>query len=445
MKKQNSGHHFLFIIASIFLFSYATFPFALVSVCTFCFIGTIFLLNFKVIKNNIFNKVRIKTFIILTSWLFYLFTTIIYSDNWEYGFKLILRYLSLILIIFMFVFGFTKRILSKSYYFYLAFILSNFFFTLFIYFKAITIIEVTCYPEIYYKSIIQKIQFLFSKPNHIIFACFENQYDHSFFIHRVYDSMFYLFSVLLIIEVLWKRNINKLIKVFLIIIGFWFIYLIYYQFSTVNVFLTLIVLPAFLFFKTKEIRFKSFKIYLYSLIFVISVFGIIIVKTNHSVAIDQLEPVINMLKKMSGGVTSGEIDERYEINKANKKLFIDKPILGYGLGDVQDVLNDYYFSHKKNSKIYFDAYLRNLNSHNYYYFLLLSGGTILFLLYVFCFLFLTKLSLNEKDFLFFFFLIIFGVNLLFENILSRIHGILFYSIFTGLFLSNYLNKNEDFK
>ena len=198
---------------------------------------------------------------------------------------------------------------------------------LLIYYKAITIIEVTCYPEIYFKSILQKIQFLFSKPNHIVFACFENEYDHSFFIHRVYNSIFYLFSVLLIIEVLFKRRVSNLFKAFLIIIGFWFIFLIYYQFSTVNVFLTIITLPVFLFLKIKATRFKSFKRHLYSLIFAISVFGIVIVKTNHSVAINQLEPAVNLLKKMTGGISNGEIDERYEINKANKRTRVPRGFL----------------------------------------------------------------------------------------------------------------------
>ena len=439
LKKENYSN-LLLIILSIILFSYAALPFALVSISTFAFVATFFLINYKTIKKNLSERKRIRTFAITTVWLFFLFFTLSYSHNWDYGLKLILRCLSLILIFFIFIFGFTNKILLKSHFFYLSFILSNFIFTLFLYYKAIAIIEVSCYPQIYYSSFIDKVHFLFSKPNHIIFACFENEYKHSFFIHRVYNSINYLFSLFLIIHILWIKSIRILLKLLLIIIAIWFLFLIRHQLSIVNVFLTVFLIPIFILLKIKKKPTKRFKRYIGFLPIIIFCFWLF--KFDDKVAINQIEPAVNMFKKMTGIITSGEIDDRFNLNKANKNLVFDKPLLGYGIGDVQDQLNNYYFNQMSSSDVYLEAYSKKLNSHNFYYFLLLSGGIILLLLYCCSYFFLIKASLNEKNLLHLFFLILFGVNLLFENVLYRIHGILLFSIFNGLFISKYLNKNE---
>ena len=440
---KNNQTKYITIIFSILLFAYPFYPYAMISIVFLLFVLSIAVLNVETIKKNISDKRRIKIFLLLSSWLILLSFTVFYSEDKDSALKLLLRYLNALVIIFIFIFSIGEDILKKKYFFYLAFILSNFFFTLFIYYKAITVIETTCFPQIYFRSIIDKIVFTFSKPNHIIFSCFENEYKHSFFIHRVYNSMSFLFSSILIIEVLFESKFQKIIKILLVFIGVWFVFLIYYQFSVVNVFLTLVLLPIFVFIKIKTKKVKKRNLFYMIGVFVFTLFVLYNLSSNSfNTDSKQLTQAINMVKKFISGVAEGQVDDRYEINEANKELFHKKPFFGYGIGDVQNELNNYYNVNKEKSDVYKRAYADNINSHNYYYFILLSGGIFLFLIYFISQMIIMKLSLTQKDWLYFIFLILFSANLIFENMLSRIHGVFFFSIFNSLFLSQYLNKIE---
>ena len=153
-------------------------------------------------------------------------------------------------------------------------------------------------------------------------------------------------------------------------------------------------------------------------------------------------PALNLAKKVVTGNDYGNTDERYEINNASWQLIKKAPVFGYGIGDVQYELNNYYNKHSSDKTAYKMAYEENLNSHNNYAYLWLSGGFILLLLYIINLIFGLYYGLLFKEWIYIAFIIIVSANLLFENVLSRIHGVLFYSVFNALFIASLIRKEK---
>ena len=431
----------LIVLISI-LFLYTCFPYAVNSIALMLFVSLTLITNFQ--KLQILNKDKTYTFLILNLWIIFLAFTAIISENTDQSGKILLRLFSFTLITFIFLFFISKTIVKYKNLFFLAFVLGNFIFTIIIYYKAILIIENTCFPQIYYDSYYAKIKFLFSKPNQIIFSCFELEHKHSFFIHRVYNSMGFLFSLILIVHLFFKLKKQVLLKIFLGIIFLWFSFLIYHQFSVLNVFLTLTLIPIFLIinlYKYKKVNgFLSWKKITIGLTMT-GVFCVVFFKHfgDNTIAKNQIHPAVNFVISTLKGERIENADERYEINKANLYLIKQSPLIGYGVGDVQDKLNNYYRNNEVSSKDFLE---NQLNSHNYYAFLILAGGILILLLFIFNLIFNLVISVNTRNWVGLFFVIIFGLNLLFENMLSRIHGIIFYSLFTSLFICEYLSNKK---
>lgn len=420
------------IFVTIAVFSYSFYPSAMLSIVLGLFLGLTIICNLQNFNyKNITEKRAL--FFLSTSWVFCICISIIYSENKSYGLVIGQRYFNIIIIITTFLFFFPKEFLKYKSYIYLSFVISNVLFALYIYYKAILVIEQTCFPEIYYSGLSEKLSFVFNKPNHIILSCFEIEYHHSFLLHKVYNGMHYLFAILLSIEMLFeKKNILRYLLLTPTILLF--ICLILYQFSVLNLFLLIVLVPSFVFIKLKaslKFVFRAISIWVF--------FGIIITQlypgiSQNKIATSQIEPALNLVKKTLFGSQNKNVDERFEINQANLHLIKEKPLFGYGIGDVQIELNRYYSSKIKTSGTFKTILNKELNSHNNYAFLWLSGGILCVILFFLGFGYFFYLSIRNQNWLFFFFLIIIFVNMLTENILSRINGILFFSLFTGLFL-----------
>jgi len=444
LKKSNDLKDIIIKILMIFVFSFTLFTNAIISISLALFFGLsiIFYFNNSQFKRVI--KKNKKLFFLINGWIIFLFITLIYSENISYGFRIGFRYLNALFIGIVFFILIPRKIINKREIFYYAFVLSNIIFVFYIYYKAILVVEKTCYPEIYYNTFIEKINFILKKPNHVIFSCFHDQYKSSFFIHRVYNSMGFLFSILILINLIFKttlkRNCFLLCLYFILIIIFSF--LLFYQFSVVNVVLGIILIPAFTFIKTWK---KHKKIIIIGIILVSFISVPVFIKYNFwsSNAIEnQSIPAINFAKRVLTGEVNVNIDERFELNQANKFLIKENIIFGYGIGDVQDVLDGFYLSKKEDSRVYTEALKKHLNSHNNYAFLWLTGGLILLSAFLIQLFYAFNLSIKNKDWIFLFFLIIITLNLGFENVLSRISGLLFYVLFFNLFLhTTKLNKS----
>lgn len=114
---------------------------------------------------------------------------------------------------------------------------------------------------------------------------------------------------------------------------------------------------------------------------------------------------------------------------------------GTGIGDVQDELNSCY------SQFATDAYkLDNYNSHSYFLHSWLVAGIIGFLAFCYMIWYFFRIAIDSNSSLYICFLVIIFMGMLFENILSRNHGVLFFSIFNTLFLQFYkLNSTDAYR
>ncbi|WP_347923208.1 O-antigen ligase family protein [Pontimicrobium sp. SW4] len=116
----------------------------------------------------------------------------------------------------------------------------------------------------------------------------------------------------------------------------------------------------------------------------------------------------------------------YHLIKDNKVYF------GYGQGDTKNYLNYYYFSYNLGPN-----WFENRNVHNQYlHFLIMYGIFVLtfFLAYLF---YSFRKAINNKNRLHLFFLLLTSFVFIFEVVLVRNKGIIFFYFFNSLFLFNY--------
>ncbi len=120
------------------------------------------------------------------------------------------------------------------------------------------------------------------------------------------------------------------------------------------------------------------------------------------------------------------------------ELIKAKTVVGYGTGDVADVLSQRY--HKKG---FYELEKKQLNSHNQFIQITLGSGIIGLLFFIFLvsypFIFLTK-SIDRLLYFSFFVLIFF--NFLTESMLETQSGIIFFAFYITLFYSIETTQNK---
>jgi len=129
---------------------------------------------------------------------------------------------------------------------------------------------------------------------------------------------------------------------------------------------------------------------------------------------------------------------RVIIYKCGIETLTERPILGYRIGDVQEKLDACYS--KNNSNFVKGMY----NSHNQYLFIWLSTGITGFLIFIALLIFYFKKSIQYKDNIMFSVLVLYCVIFLFENVLSRQSGVIFFSFLVNYFLWDNFNRNKIF-
>jgi len=115
---------------------------------------------------------------------------------------------------------------------------------------------------------------------------------------------------------------------------------------------------------------------------------------------------------------------------ASLEIIKDNWLWGVGEGNKDEALMEVYIR-----KGYIIPAKEILNSHNQYLDFLIGGGLIGLGLSMTGMIQLFVRSIRERDFPLLAFLLIFSFNALFENLLARYWGILFFSVFVSLFLS----------
>lgn len=247
---------------------------------------------------------------------------------------------------------------------------------------------------------------------------------NSFFKHYTYVSSYFLFGIILSIYLLIKSK-SIIIKTITIINTIFFLFLFSYLASKINILLLFLCLLSLLFFLKKR----------YVVIFICFLFILSFLGKNKITESFQSISSWTFFEEKDNNLDEKIIIDykRNLIYKCGLEEIRKNYTLGIGLGDVQNYYNNCLAEKKFNIN---DEY----NSHSQLLHFILVGGILNGVLFITAFLFLFKKAKTQKLLLLFFFTLIIFFNCLFENYLSRIYGVLFFTLFISIIPKWNLNE-----
>jgi O-antigen ligase len=252
----------------------------------------------------------------------------------------------------------------------------------------------------------------------------------SFFQHPGYFSMELNFAIILLIVFRQDLNFSNLFRIFLI---FFFLGLIYIISSRAGVLAAILSLVYLIYNKLHELKLKWFYYFLIPPGVALALVVLIILNPRISDSFKGLKEKLNK----SESVKLRDIEPRTRVWYSSLQLIKDYPLFGIGARDLdQQRINEY----RRNS-FYAEAFFI-LNTHNQFLETQLTfgiSGSILLIWMIFT-PFLTK-SKNTYRALSVSFLIIIIVHFMFESMLVRQWGIIFFVLFS-LFLV-FINNNVE--
>jgi len=262
----------------------------------------------------------------------------------------------------------------------------------------------------------------------------------SAYLHTAYISMYLNLSVAIILFILithWKtlRNIHKLILGLL----FAFFYtLIILLSSKAGISTLILILISYIFFLIIKVR--KYMVGFFS--GVLAVVSFIVAFNLFPVPLERFYAAEKTLKRIDQ-LTSEDTEstaERIAIWRAASDLAMENFVAGVGIGDVKEQLCVMY-----QKKKIMQAYSLQLNAHNQYLQTFATTGVIGFIVMVLCLLVPLYYSIKNNHFIYFLFLMIIGFNFLFESMLCRQAGVVFYAYFNALFLYTGLTNSSYYR
>ncbi len=243
--------------------------------------------------------------------------------------------------------------------------------------------------------------------------------------HSTYSGSFIVISLFILAQFILssKNNIKRFL--FLLLAVFLFVWLIALAARGPFIFMFVaVIITALLRQKFKLVGATAI---LFLLLFSVSYFSFPSFKSR----IDDLNISNYELPKKGNDVTSfNATNVRLGCYYCSLEIFKEHPVIGVGVGDIQNDLNNCYAS-KIGASIYT---WRDYNSHNQYLFYLASCGLIGLGLFLFSIFYNFNGSFSLKDPFLNFFIIYIGLIFLTENFICRNDGNMLYSLFIALFL-----------
>lgn len=159
--------------------------------------------------------------------------------------------------------------------------------------------------------------------------------------------------------------------------------------------------------------------------------GIAVYKTSDVVRVRIDEAIASVTTDSHMESTSGA---RIIIWSLSKELIKDEPWLGYGTGDVKDVLMKKYEEGEYSHLLY-----HKLNAHSQYFQTLLAVGIPGFIFFLLYLLYPLIAAGFKASFLIWMFTLLCAMNFIPESMLETQAGVVFFAFFTSLF---YFNRNQ---
>jgi O-antigen ligase len=414
-----------------------------ISVILLVFFSLIF--QYKYIQSEILKK-GFKPYLFTVLWLVLLYLTLFYSFELKAGIVYIKKSISILILPFVILYTMPKLTKKHFEFIFRVFVFSCVLLILYTFFTIMDNLFSYYSNAILNKSFFYKLKYVLSLPHsEIMWYGLKEAEETQLMIHKTYLALNLVFSIFIVLHIFIKRH-NGFLKNIK-----WFFLIIFLS------------LPVFLFLSFLNIIILFFGIFLFCLYFIsnrknkiIFTVGIILLgflslyflnnyaRTNSENNIIQksiLSKFNYVLSTVSNdqNVQKNKIDSRSLIHECALELIKLKPVFGYGLG-VQHIYLTNCFA-EKGDFVMFEA---NYNSHNYYLFLLLSGGLMVLIPFCVMLVYFFRDAFNSGNFLFIAFLVLISSNFLIENILSRINGIIFISFFIPMLFcyNNYKSLDQ---
>ena len=360
-----------------------------------------------------------------------------YSSNIDYGLATLVKMITLIIfpiILYLNRDFFSKKQISKLFYFF------SFSLLILVIYQALLVLLNSNF--IYGNITIQEIksngfknlsEISLDKINQIKIRRFRNFIIKISNTHTTYQGLWICFGVFFLSLEL-KKNKSKLF-LFLNVLSIMILSIWFYMVSARITFLALsvsVVSFVFVFLEFSK-RIKILISLLLSSFFIAFLFLSNPISTRVK---EYYKTGFSLLDKKTKSTKFNSSNVRNGIYYCDFKLIQNSPILGIGIGDIQDSLNS-CFKKDLSSDIY---KWHTYNSHNQYIYFWISTGILGLISIVFLILKTFAFSLKEKNKLLFLITCLIAITFFTENLLERSDGLMFYSFFTGILFFNKLKK-----
>ena len=237
--------------------------------------------------------------------------------------------------------------------------------------------------------------------------------------HSSYFSLYLNFAIAIVFRKIYNSTGSWMINILLLVLFLSMVILLGSKAGILSLGILLAVFVYLMFFKLKNI-----KVGLIMLVFMIG--SCLIIINNKAIKSRMTEMISSVVNDSDSDNTSTSL--RISVWRVGLNLIADKPLFGHGTGDVRDVLAETY-----KTKGLEQALKKKSNPHNQYLQTTIASGllALIVLLYL---LFVPLIFIHLKNMLLWgAFIVLVAFNLLFESMLERQAGVMFFVLFSCLF------------
>jgi O-antigen ligase len=240
--------------------------------------------------------------------------------------------------------------------------------------------------------------------------------------HPSYVAIFVIISILIALESIMDTDLKIKRRILWILSGVILLVSLYFLSSRAAIVILLLVIPFNFFLKIQTIKKFSFAI---TLMILLLIPGFLIIRTN--------ERIGYYIEQLSQGRIKEKFakDSRIMIWKSSLNIIRNNPVLGVGIGDVRDELVKEY--EKSGDKELIES---RYNAHNQFLETTIEGGIINLMAFIFIIVYMIFKAIETKNRFLILFVTIIIVFFMFETVIYRLAGVVFFSYFSFLLIQD---------
>ena len=240
--------------------------------------------------------------------------------------------------------------------------------------------------------------------------------------HPSYVAIFVLFSIVITLESIITRTLSFKFRLIWIVAFAILISSLYFLSSRSALIIVFIIIPLYIYLKFKAANKINTALIL---IVLLTIAGFSIIRTNGRISYYMNQVTKGSIKEMLVK------DSRILIWQSSFKIINENLILGVGIGDVRDELMVKYREIGDQ-----DLIASKYNAHNQFLEITIEGGIVSLISFLLIIFYMTYSAIINKNLLLIFFVAIMIFFFMFETVLYRLAGIIFFSYFSFLLIKN---------